>query len=85
MQRDGAALDRMELAPDQGLTLPRPHKLTVAHFVFTCPATGMNVQHQLDDDPDIPENEYEAIVCPACTCVHFLNRKTGKLLGQDEE
>jgi hypothetical protein len=23
----------------------------------------MNVQHQLDDDPDIPENEYEAIVC----------------------
>jgi hypothetical protein len=39
----------------------------MSHVLFTCPATGMNVQHRLDDDPDIPENEYEAIVCPACT------------------
>jgi hypothetical protein len=45
----------------------------------------MKVQHWLDDDEDAPENEYDAITCPACTRVHFLNRKTGKLLGQDEE
>jgi hypothetical protein len=57
----------------------------MAHFIFRCPATSLNVQHQTDDDPDISENEYEGIMCPACTNMHLLNRKTGKLLGQDDE
>ena len=57
----------------------------MANFVFRCPASGLNVQHQVDDDPDIAENEYEGIMCPACTKMHLLNRKTGKLLGQDDE
>jgi len=57
----------------------------MANFVFRCTATGLNVQHQLDDDPDISENEYEAITCLACTKLHFLNRKTGKILGQGDE
>ena len=43
----------------------------------------MNVQHLLEDDQDAPDNEYEGIACPACAKVHFVNRKTGKLLGQD--
>jgi len=54
----------------------------MAHFVFRCPATSLNVQHQLDGDPDISENEYEGITCLACTRLHFINRKTGKLLGE---
>ena len=45
----------------------------------------MNVQHWLDDDQDGPENEYEVITCLACTRLHLVNRKTGKLLGQDDE
>jgi hypothetical protein len=57
----------------------------MANFVFRCPATGLNVQRQVDDDLDIAENEYEGIMCPACTKMHLLNRKTGKLLGQDDE
>jgi hypothetical protein len=57
----------------------------MAPLLFTCPATSMKVQHWLDDDQDAPENEYEAITCAACTRVHLLNRKTGKLLGQVEE
>jgi hypothetical protein len=56
----------------------------MANFVFRCPATGFNVQHQMDDDPDVSENVYETITCPACTKLHFLSRKTGKLLGQDQ-
>jgi hypothetical protein len=56
----------------------------MANLVFRCPATGLNVQHQLDDDPDISDTEYEGITCPGCTKLHFLNRKTGKLLGQDK-
>jgi hypothetical protein len=46
----------------------------------------MNVQHwRDDDDQDAPENLYEAISCPACTRLHFINRKTGKALGQVEK
>jgi hypothetical protein len=56
----------------------------MADFVFTCPATAMKVQHWLHDD-DAVETEYEGIACPACTRMHFINRKTGKLLGQDNE
>ena len=57
----------------------------MTNAVFRCPATGFNVQHQLDDDPDVSENEYEAIACLACTKMHLLNRKTGKLLGEHDE
>lgn len=56
----------------------------MAHFIFGCPATGLNVQHQLDNDEDVPENEFEAVICPACTKVHLTNRKTRKLLGQPD-
>jgi hypothetical protein len=56
----------------------------MANLIFKCPATGLNVQHQLDDDPDITEDEYEAIRCLACTGQHFINRKTGRVLGDKE-
>jgi hypothetical protein len=49
----------------------------MAHFVFSCPTTSMNVQHWLDEDDDAPENEYEGDQLPACTRLHFVNRKTG--------
>ena len=58
--------------------------MTMAHFVFTCPATLMNVQHLLEDDQGAPDNEYEGIACPACAKLHLVNRKTGKLLGEDK-
>jgi hypothetical protein len=57
----------------------------MAPFIFRCPATNLNVQHFLDDDPDISENEYEAVTCLACSKLHLINRKTGKLLGQDDD
>jgi hypothetical protein len=56
----------------------------MASVMFRCPATSMNVQHWLDDDQDVPENEYEVIACLACTKLHLINRKTGKILGQAE-
>ena len=55
----------------------------MAHFLFRCPSTGLNVQHRWDDDPDVSENEYEVVPCPACARMHLINRKTGKLLGQE--
>jgi hypothetical protein len=59
------------------------HILTMTPVVFSCPATLMNVQHSLDDDADMPENEYEVITCLACTKLHLINRKTGQILGRD--
>jgi len=58
----------------------------MATFIFSCPNTGLNVQHSFDDDDeDVPDTEYEAMTCPGCTRIHFVNLKTGKLLGQDTE
>ena len=51
-------------------------------FIFTCPTTKLNVQHWLDDNENISENEYEGISCLACSRLHFINRKTGGLLGK---
>jgi hypothetical protein len=58
----------------------------MAASVFTCPTTSMKVQHWLaDEDEGMSDNEYEAIRCQACARLHLINRKTGRLLGQDEE
>ena len=56
-----------------------------SNFVFKCPRTGMNVQHSLDEKltAEQPESIYEAVICKACTRLHFINRTNGKLLGQD--
>jgi hypothetical protein len=55
------------------------------NLVFKCPRTGMNVQHLLDEKlaAEEPDRLYEAVVCKACTGLHFINRQNGKLLGQD--
>ena len=54
------------------------------HIIFKCPRTGMNVQHWLDGvSPDKTEEAYKSVNCPACTLAHFINRETGKLLGQE--
>jgi len=34
--------------------------------------------------PDDPHCTYETLVCKACTRLHFINRATGKLLGETE-
>ncbi len=52
----------------------------MATLVFTCPATRMKVQHWLEGGRDILDNQYETVRCKACTRLHFINRKTGKLL-----
>jgi hypothetical protein len=53
--------------------------------IFTCPITNLIVQHWLDDDDDASKNEFQGIACPACTRLHFINQKTGKLLGERSE
>jgi hypothetical protein len=57
----------------------------MGNFVFTFPSTNLNVQHWRDDDEDAPDNEYEVVTCKACARLHLINRKTGKVLGQEAE
>ncbi|WP_367116388.1 hypothetical protein [Bradyrhizobium sp.] len=58
----------------------------MGNIVFRCPRTGLNVQHRLAEEasPDDPQCTYETVVCNACTRIHFINRETGKLLGEPE-
>jgi hypothetical protein len=59
----------------------------MANFVFTCPSTNLNVQHWRDDDDEVVvlDNEYKGVMCKACTRLHWINRKTGKVLGEGGE
>lgn len=60
-------------------------------FLYRCPTTGQNVQGFVSDEPsgdsdsDDEFNEFAAVSCPACTALHWVNPKTGKVLGIDEE
>ena len=53
-------------------------------FLYRCPNTGLNVQAFVADDPTEDES-YEPITCTACTRVHLVNPKAGKVLGADHE
>lgn len=56
----------------------------MGNIVFRCPRTGLNVQHWLADEakPDDHRCTYETVTCKACTRLHFINRETGRLLGE---
>jgi len=61
-------------------------KSYMGNIVFKCPRTGLNVQHWLADEVEAESENapaaYETVVCKACTRIHFINRLTGKLLGE---
>ena len=52
-------------------------------ILLTWPATKMVVQHWLDNGDEMPEDDYEGVDCRACVQAHFINRKTGKVLGSE--
>jgi hypothetical protein len=59
----------------------------MGNVLFRCPRTGLNVQHWLAEEvgPDVPQCSYETVTCKACTRLHFINRRTGKLLGEEAQ
>ena len=54
------------------------------NFIFVCPPTNFKVQHRLELVSE-EETVYEAVACPACSRLHFINFKTGKLLGEGKK
>ena len=52
-------------------------------FLYRCPNTeraGWSADEVTDDD-----DTYQSFPCIACTRVHMVNLKTGKVLGEQEE
>jgi hypothetical protein len=81
----GSEANRAVFAPDQATSLDTAETGRMASLVFTCPTTKLKVQHWLDDDEDAQADEYQPIICQACTWMHFINRKTGQLLGKKND
>lgn len=51
-------------------------------ILFECPRTGGNVQALLCEDMTRPDDvTYETVSCPACASTHFVNARTGAILG----
>jgi len=75
-----ALLARFEIY--QEFQLPSPLPYGMATFLYLCPNTALNVQGWVADDPTEGKAEtYEPVTCTACTQVHLVNPKTGKVLG----
>ena len=53
-------------------------------FLYRCPAARLQVQGWVpDDEAEEAGDVYESITCLACCAVHFVNLKTGKLMGEE--
>lgn len=57
------------------------HGADMRTITFLCPITRVMVQHRLADD-EAAEHQFQGVFCPACSQLHFVDRKTGKLLGR---
>ena len=60
-------------------------RMMSALIVFRCPRTGMKVQTLLTRQAASEPKSYEFVTCPACTQFHFINKATGKALGDRTE
>lgn len=58
------------------------HQGGMRNLIFTCPVTNQNVQHRFEATSD---QDYESVTCLACTRIHFINLKTGKVLRRERE
>ena len=54
-------------------------------FLYRCPNTGQNVQGWSADEVTDEDDTYQSFQCIACTRVHLVNLKTGKVLGGEED
>ena len=51
-------------------------------ILFECPRTGSKVQALVhEDSAGFDDTRYETVLCPACANTHFVNARTGVVLG----
>jgi len=54
-------------------------------FLYRCPASGYRVQGFVADDPiEKTGHVYEPVTCTACSRIHLVNPRTGKLLSEEK-
>ena len=54
----------------------------MANVTIFCPKTGSNVQVWVPEaQPGEGADAYEAVTCPSCGRLHFVNKSTGKTLS----
>jgi hypothetical protein len=51
-------------------------------FLYRCPNTSQTVQGWSADEVTDEGDTYQSFQCMACTRVHLVNLKTGKVLGR---
>ena len=61
-----------------GPTALAAHCAMAEFIIFRCPQTGMDVQTLLHKQEKNDARAYEAVTCPACTRLHFIDKSTGK-------
>ena len=54
-------------------------------LLYRCPNTGRTVQGWSADEVTGDDDTYQSFPCIACTRVHLVNLKTGKVLGGEED
>jgi len=54
-------------------------------FLYRCPNTGQNVQGWSADEVTDDDDAYQSVPCIACTRLHLVNLKTGKVLGDEDD
>ena len=58
----------------------------MALMMFKCPNWNLPVPARFDDEsPESQDETFEPIKCVACGQFHYLNRKTGRVLGSDDK
>jgi hypothetical protein len=67
-----------------GPTALAAHCAMAKLIIFRCPQTGMDVQTLLHKQEQDETGVYEAVICSACTRLHFVDKSTGKALGRDK-
>lgn len=56
--------------------------LRMAYVTIFCSRTGSNVQVWVANaQPGESADSYDAVTCPGCGLLHFVNKTTGKALG----
>jgi hypothetical protein len=55
-------------------------------IMYRCPVANLDVQARTADNPapDQAAGVYETVTCIACTRVHLVDSKTGKVVGTDQ-
>lgn len=52
-------------------------------IIFSCPNTGDRVQGLLPDAPEPGANDLHPITCATCDGVHFIDLRTGAMIGAE--